>query len=112
MCEERRWGTYRVIDSTEFPDGYCALTKQLTINPGCSISYQRHTYRDEVWTFIDGEGLIVLDGEQYPVKRGDVINIPKGQLHAIKALTSLFFIEVQSGSNLIEEDIERFPYEW
>lgn len=112
MYEERRWGTYRVIDSMEFPDGYCALTKQLTLNPGCSISYQRHTYRDEVWTFIDGEGLIVLDGEQRPVKRGEVIKIPKGQLHALKAITVLFFIEVQSGSNLIEEDIERFPYEW
>ena len=112
MYEERRWGIYRVIDSTEFPDGYCSLTKQLTLNPGCAISYQRHTYRDEVWTFIDGEGLIVLDGEQRPVKRGDVINIPKGQLHALKAITSLSFIEVQSGSNLIEEDIERFEYDW
>lgn len=112
MYEERRWGTYRVIDSTKFPDGYCALTKQLTLNPGCSISYQRHTYRDEVWTFIDGEGLIVLDGEQRPVMRGDVINIPKGQLHALKAITSLSFIEVQSGSNLIEEDIERYEYAW
>lgn len=112
MYEERRWGTYRVIDSTEFPDGYCALTKLLTLNPGCSISYQRHTYRDEVWTFIDGEGMIVLDGEQRPVKRGDVINIPKGQLHALKAITSLSFIEVQSGTHLIEEDIERFDYNW
>jgi len=112
MYEERRWGTYRVIDIMEFHDGYCALTKQLTLNPGCSISYQRHTYRDEVWTFIDGEGLIVLDGVQRPVKRGDVINIPKGQLHALKARTALSFIEVQSGSNLIEEDIERFQYEW
>jgi len=111
MYEERRWGTYRVIDYVEFPDSYCALTKHLTLNPGCSISYQRHTYRDEVWTFIDGKGLIVLNGEQRPVK-GDVINIPKGQIHALKAITSLSFIEVQSGSNLIEEDIERFDYDW
>lgn len=112
MFEERRWGTYRVIDTTEFPDGYCALTKQLTLNPGCSISYQRHTFRDEVWTFIDGEGMIVLDGERRLVRRGDVINIPKGQLHTLKAITALSFIEVQSGSNLIEEDIERFDYKW
>ncbi|MCH5229708.1 MAG: mannose-1-phosphate guanylyltransferase, partial [Muribaculaceae bacterium] len=58
------------------------------------------------------EGEIVLDGERKPVKRGDVINIPKGQKHALKAISSLTFIEVQHGSNLIEEDIERFPYEW
>lgn len=112
MYEERRWGSYKVVDYVEFPDKFHALTKQLTLNPGCSISYQRHNCRDEVWTFIDGEGEIVLDGVRKPVKRGDVINIPKGQLHALRANTSLTFIEVQHGSNLIEEDIERFPFEW
>lgn len=112
MYEERRWGTYKVVDYVEFPDKFHALTKQLTLNPGCSISYQKHSCRDEVWTFIDGEGEIVLDGERKPVRRGDVINIPKGMKHALRAMTSLTFIEVQHGSNLIEEDIERFPYEW
>lgn len=112
MYEERRWGTYKVVDYAEFPDNFYALTKQLTLNPGCSISYQRHACRDEVWTFIDGEGELVIDGERRSVRRGDVVNIPKGQLHALKAVTSLTFIEVQHGSNLVEQDIERFPYEW
>lgn len=106
MYEELRWGTYRVVDSMEFPDGYCALTKQLTLNPGCSIGYHRHSFRDEVWTFIDGDGIIVIDGERRMVTRGDVIKIPQGQLHALKAISLLSFIEVQCGSNLIEEDIE------
>lgn len=112
MYEERRWGEYRVIENVEFPDGFCALTKQLTLRPGCSISYQRHNCRGEVWTFIDGEGEIVLDGVRRPVRRGDVINIPRTQMHALRAITPLTFIEVQHGTNLIEEDIERFPYEW
>lgn len=112
MYEERRWGTYKVIDYAEFPDGYCALTKQLTLNPGCSISYQRHQCRTEVWTFIDGEGEIILDGNRRPVKRGETVIIPKGMLHALRATTSLTFIEVQSGSNLVEEDIERFDWTW
>lgn len=112
MFEERRWGSYKVVDYIEFPDKFHALTKQLTLKPGASISYQRHSCRDEVWTFIDGEGEIVLDGQRKPVKRGDVINIPRGQMHALRAITSLTFIEVQHGSNLIEEDIERFPFEW
>lgn len=112
MYEERRWGTYTVIDTVEFADGYCALTKQLTLNPGCSISYQRHSCRDEVWTFVDGEGEIVIDGERRSVGRGDTVVIPKGVKHALRATTSLTFIEVQSGSNLIEEDIERFSYDW
>lgn len=112
MYEERRWGEYKVIDSVEFPDGFCALTKRLTLLPGKGISYQRHGSRDEVWTFVSGEGEIILDGERRPVGRGDVIVIPKGCLHALRALTRLTFIEVQRGSNLVEEDIERFPYEW
>lgn len=112
MYEERRWGEYKVIDFIEYPDGFCALTKQLTLRAGCSISYQRHTCRDEIWTFVNGEGEIVLNGERRPIKRGDVVNIPKGCLHALRATTPLTFIEVQQGSNLVEEDIERFPYDW
>lgn len=112
MFEERRWGTYKVIDSIEFDDGYCALTKQLTLRSGCAISYQEHACRDEVWTFIDGEGEIVLDGKRSPVKRGMTVFIPKGMKHALKATTSLTFIEVQSGRNLVETDIRRYPFDW
>ncbi|MBD5348263.1 MAG: NTP transferase domain-containing protein [Bacteroides sp.] len=112
MFEERRWGSYKVIDSIEFPDGYCALTKQLTVNADCALSYQRHFCRDEVWTLIDGKGEVVIDDVRRPVQRGETIFIPKGVKHALRAFTSLTFIEVQSGSNLIEEDIERFDYKW
>ena len=112
MYERRRWGTYQVIDYIEYPDGYCALTKRITLNPGKNISYQRHTYRSEVWTIIDGEGEIVLGNHKKRVQRGDTIFIAKLQMHALRALTPLTFIEVQSGKNLIEEDIERFEYDW
>lgn len=112
MYEERRWGEYRVIDFIEFPDGFSALTKRLRLNPGCSISYQEHSCRDEVWTFIDGEGEIILNGERKKVERGMTVGIPKGMRHALRATTSLTFIEVQSGSNLVETDIVRYPLEW
>ena len=112
MYEERRWGVYKVIDSERMADGFCALTKSLTIKAGKNISYQRHNQRSEVWTFIDGEGLLVLDGKVRKVGRGDVINIAKGQLHAVKAISDLTFIEVQSGQNLVEEDIERYDWDW
>ena len=112
MYEERRWGTYVVIDYVEFDDGYCALTKRLTLNPGCSISYQRHAHRDEIWTFIDGKGEIVIDGERREIGRGVTVVIKKGQMHTLRAETELTFIEVQTGSRLVEEDIERFPFEW
>jgi mannose-1-phosphate guanylyltransferase len=112
MYEERRWGEYKVIDTIEFPDGHKALTKQLVIRAGKNISYQVHHHRDEVWTFIDGEGQLVLDGVVTRVTRGDVINIKKGVRHAVRATTDLRFIEVQAGDMLIEEDIERFEWQW
>lgn len=112
MYEERRWGEYWVIDHTRASDGHCSLTKRLTLNPGASISYQRHKCREEVWTFVDGEGEIVIGEDRRRIGRGETVIIPSGTLHALRAITPLTFIEVQTGSPLIEEDIERFPYEW
>ena len=112
MYEERRWGEYKVVDTTEFPDGYKALTKQLKIKAGKGISYQVHRHRDEVWTFIDGEGFLVLDGVVSSIGRGDTVHIKKGVKHAVKAISDLTFIEVQSGDLLAEEDIERFDWNW
>lgn len=112
MYEERRWGTYRVLDSAKYADGHQSLTKSITLNPGKNISYQIHHHRSEVWTFVEGEGIFVLDGVEKRVKAGDTVIVPVEHLHAIKAITSLTFIEVQSGNPLIEEDIERFEWEW
>ena len=112
MYEERLWGEYKVIDTVSFPDGYETLTRQLKIKAGKSISYQAHRYRDEVWTFIDGEGMLALDGKMTRIGRGDTVCIRKGMRHAVKAMTDLLFIEVQSGDLLVEEDVERFDWNW
>lgn len=112
MFEERRWGKYRVIDHTESPEGYCSLTKRLTLEPGCSISYQLHNHRSEVWTFVEGEAEFVLDGERRKVRQGDTVVIPVGHKHTLRAIDRVTFIEVQTGSDLVEEDIERFDYIW
>ena len=112
MFEERRWGTYRVLDDSRYADGSHSLTKSITLHPGKYISYQIHHHRTEVWTFVEGEGLFVLDGEVRRVKAGDTVIIPVEHYHSIRALTELTFIEVQMGNPLIEEDIERFDWDW
>lgn len=112
MYEERGWGEYKVIDSTGFEDGHQTLTRQVTVKAGKGTSYQVHRHRDEVWTFIDGEGELVLDGEVRKVTRGDVIRIRKGVRHAVRAITDLRFIEVRMGTDLVEEDMERFDWNW
>ena len=112
MYEERRWGSYRVLDRTKGPDGIESLTKNLFLKPGCNISYQRHNFREEVWTFVSGLGRLKLDGKETKVKAGDVVHIRKGELHGLKAVTPLNLIEVQIGSHLVEEDIERLEMNW
>lgn len=113
MYEERRWGTYRVLDDTQYEDGHHSLTKSITLLPGKQTSYQVHHHRSEVWTIVEGEGWYALDGNVLPVKAGEVAYIPVEHWHALKAKTKLTMIEVQAGHPLIEEDIERdYSFEW
>lgn len=112
MYEERRWGTYRVLDDSYYADGRHSLTKSITLKEGKHISYQIHHHRSETWTFAQGDGIFVLNGQEQKVKAGDTVVIPVEHWHAIKALTELTFIEVQSGNPLIEEDIERSEWNW
>ncbi len=112
MYEERRWGSYRVMGHEHFEDGFNALTKLLCLKKGCNISYQYHNKREEIWTFVDGDGQLVIDGDIINVSRGYVAHIKAGQKHAVRAITDLQIIEVQSGTDLVEEDIIRLDWEW
>lgn len=112
MYEERRWGEYKVLDYNQYDDENKSLTKHLMIRAGKSISYQKHNHRDEIWTIVDGVGELLIDGHVRNVRRGDVAYIVKGQLHAMRAVSDLQFIEVQIGRELSEDDIERFEWEW
>ncbi|QHE53722.1 sugar phosphate nucleotidyltransferase [Pontibacillus sp. HMF3514] len=112
MYEERRWGWYRVLDHTRFDDGKEVLTKRVGVKANKSLSYQKHYARSEVWTIIKGEGEFALNDEIRIVKPGDVLIIPVEAKHGIKANTDLEFIEVQTGSQLIEEDIVRIFMTW
>ncbi|WCK56182.1 sugar phosphate nucleotidyltransferase [Aneurinibacillus sp. Ricciae_BoGa-3] len=112
MYEERRWGWYRVLDYTKFDNGNEVLTKRIRVKAGRNLSYQLHFKRSEVWTIISGEGEFVLNDKLSKVKAGDVLQIPRGAKHGIKANTDIEFIEVQSGSELIESDIVRIYMIW
>jgi len=112
MCEKRIWGEYRVLDYQSYDNGEKSLTKELIILPGRNISYQKHNHRNEIWTFVKGKGLLLINGTIKEVASGDNAYIKKGDLHAVKALEELHIIEVQIGDELIEEDIERFDWKW
>ena len=111
MYEERRWGWYRVLDFTKFNETE-VLTKRIGVTASKNLSYQKHFHRSEVWTIISGKGLFVLNGKIKGIQVGDVLQIPVGALHGIKAITDLELIEVQMGTELIEEDIVRIYMKW
>lgn len=112
MYEERRWGWYRVLEHTKYDDQNEVLTKRINIAAGKNLSYQYHNYRREVWTIVKGEGVLLLEGEFKVIKIGDIVEIPIGIRHAVKAVTELEFIEVQTGSQLVEEDNNRLLLTW
>ncbi|WP_199620926.1 sugar phosphate nucleotidyltransferase [Paenibacillus alkalitolerans] len=114
MYEERRWGWYKVLDYGKLPQGGEVLTKRIHIQAGKNLSYQMHLNRSEVWTIISGSGEFMLDDNLIPVKTGDVLHIPVGSKHSMRAgaMEDLEFIEVQQGTELVEEDIVRLATSW
>ncbi|MFC0187287.1 sugar phosphate nucleotidyltransferase [Fictibacillus aquaticus] len=112
MYEERRWGWYKVLDFLKVEKDAEVLTKRIGVTAGQNLSYQTHDYRSEVWTIIKGIGEFALNDEIFQVKPGDVLQIPAGAKHGIRAITDMEIIEVQTGSQLIEEDIVRIYMSW
>lgn len=112
MYEERRWGRYRVVDYVKYAEGNEVLTKRIMVRSGRNISYQLHYKRSEIWTIVSGVADIVINDKPYHVKPGDVVRIPEGTKHSIKGITDVELIEVQTGSELVEEDIVRICMDW
>jgi len=79
------------------------------VNAGHRLSYQYHHHRQEFWTVVQGEAVVVLDGVEHVVKYGESIFIPLGAKHRIENRSSelLVFIEVQTGTYFGEDDIVR-----
>lgn len=104
LFDQRPWGSFTVLDEG---DGY--KVKRIEVLPGKRLSYQRHTHRGEHWYMVAGTGTVVLDDETISVPTGSAIDIPQGAWHRIgnQGATLLVFIEVQRGSYLGEDDIER-----
>lgn len=112
MFEERRWGWYHVLNYQKIHEKEEMLTKRLHIHTGKNLSYQYHQQRSEVWVIVAGEGEFVLNDRLSHVGPGDVLQIPVGAKHGIKAIKDIDIIEVQMGSKLEEEDIIRLFMSW
>ena len=104
MFAEKSWGSYRVMDVQEH-----SMTVKVTLNPGHKMNYHSHEFRDEVWTVVCGEGRVIVDGMEQPVRAGDVVTMAAGCKHTVIAgPTGLQLIEVQIGSTITVVDKKKF----
>ncbi|MCD8020583.1 MAG: cupin domain-containing protein [Clostridiales bacterium] len=106
MFAEKSWGSFRVIDV-----GENSLTIKVTLNPGHRMNYHSHQRRDEIWNVISGEGSVIVDGMEQPVKAGDVVTMQAGCRHTVSAVTELKLIEVQLGEEISVYDKQKFELE-
>ena len=103
MFAEKSWGSFRVIDVSDD-----SLTIKVKLNPGHSMNYHSHEYRDEVWTVISGNGRAVIDGKEQAITVGDVIKMPAGCKLTVIADDALSMIEVQIGKDISVHDKKKF----
>jgi cytidyltransferase-like protein len=107
---ERPWGYYRVLH--EVPG---MKVKELTVNPGCSLSMQRHNHRAEYWIVSQGRANVnslMAGGYALPTVElalHDEYQVPVNAWHQ---LTNPYdvpvkIVEIQYGTDCVEEDIER-----
>ena len=107
----RSWGYYKVLHQV----GAEVKLKELTVEPGKSLSMQKHKQRSEFWFVSEGEATVYTlnrktDSELVgKFTQFDHTWIANNEWHQLvnETLEPLRIIEIQYGSNCSEEDIER-----
>ncbi|MHC5350591.1 mannose-1-phosphate guanylyltransferase/mannose-6-phosphate isomerase [Metapseudomonas furukawaii] len=101
----RPWGSYDCID-----EGGRFQVKRITVKPGASLSLQMHHHRAEHWIVVSGTAFVTCDDKQFLLSENQSTYIPVASVHRLAnpGKIPLELIEVQSGSYLGEDDIERF----
>ena len=107
---DRPWGYYRVL--YDIPG---TKVKELTIEPGQSLSLQRHKFRNEFWHVSEGACAVeqtMPNGYRLPTVTLETQNqlvIPQNEWHRIyhPFEKPCRIVEVQYGNQCNEEDIER-----
>ena len=101
----RPWGNFRKIHL-----GHGFQIKKIVVKPGKSLSLQSHKYRSEHWVVVLGEAEVINGDKKFKLSINESTYIPAGNKHRLinPGLIDLILIEVQVGSYLGEDDIERF----
>ena len=107
---ERQWGYYRVLHEVSG-----MKVKELTVEPGKSLSMQRHNHRAEYWIVSEGRAVVnnmMPGGYSLPaieLAKHEEYKVPVNEWHQLTNPyeESVKVVEIQFGEQCIEEDIER-----
>lgn len=101
----RPWGYYRVLHTI----GNTVKVKELTVDPGKKLSMQRHQHRSELWFVGEGEATLHWDygGKKIKLFKNETINIQEWHQLENNTDNPLKIIEIQFGTDCVEDDIER-----
>lgn len=100
----RPWGSYQDIDA-----GPGFRVKRLIVKPGATLSLQRHKYRSEHWVVVTGVAKVTRGDQIIVLRENESTYIPVMEQHRLEnpGEEALHLIEVQVGSYVGEDDIER-----
>ena len=101
----RPWGWYDTVE-----EGVGFKVKRILVNPGASLSLQKHNHRSEHWVVIRGVAEIVNGDKNLTLRENQSTYIPQGTKHRLinHGSIPLEIIEVQTGEYLGEDDIVRY----
>lgn len=101
----RPWGSYEGVDC-----GERFQVKRIMVSPGATLSLQRHFHRAEHWVVVKGTAHITNGDQTIILTENQSTYIPLGAKHRLEnpGTIPLEIIEIQTGSYLGEDDIERF----
>lgn len=101
---ERPWGYYRVLHEVAG-----TKVKELTVEPGQSLSMQRHQGRSEYWLVTEGECKVEREFAALFLRKHETIRIPVNEWHQLSNPfnTPCRIVEIQYGNRCEESDIER-----
>ncbi|WP_432734446.1 mannose-1-phosphate guanylyltransferase/mannose-6-phosphate isomerase [Maridesulfovibrio sp. FT414] len=101
----RPWGSYETVDR-----GERFQVKRIEVKPGGVLSLQMHHHRAEHWVVVRGTALVTVGDSELLLQEDQSTYIPIGTKHRLvnPGKINLELIEVQTGSYLGEDDIQRF----
>jgi mannose-1-phosphate guanylyltransferase / mannose-6-phosphate isomerase len=100
----RPWGSYQSLDL-----GERYQVKRIVVKQGGRLSLQLHHHRAEHWVVVRGTARVTIGDKVQMLHENESIFVPLGSHHRLEnpGKIDLELIEVQTGSYLGEDDIER-----